>query len=116
LLSYPPPVGSSPLATLIAQALQAETVQLLARSKSAQPLYGFGTLLISGRFNRQQSRHGSSMPRDQHLLTGFHLLQQPGEMGFRFKGVNAFHERSNQLPTSLCGLALSGSCHEKAGL
>jgi len=55
------------------------------------------------------------MPRDQHLLTGFHLLQQSGEMGFGFKGTNAFQEWSNQLPTRLCQLASGGALHEKAG-
>jgi hypothetical protein len=30
------------------------------------------------------------MPRDHHLLTGFYFLQQLGEMGFGFKGANAF--------------------------
>jgi hypothetical protein len=30
------------------------------------------------------------MPRDQYLLTGFHRRQQSGEMGFGFKGTNAF--------------------------
>ena len=46
----------------------------------------------SGR-QRHQARHRAPRAGDHHLLPGFHILEQPRQMGLGFVDIDCFHAR-----------------------